>query len=142
MSVEPSVVLTSTAGEPRLTLTDPIIEFGNVGRYRVTLDSSGLHATADVYAYGDDGLVGFIDELAREWRGWDGVKDWHSLEGHLSLSATADRLGHVSVEVRIQADPSGEPWIARATLQLEAGSSLEHLARQFRMFFQSDSTGT
>lgn len=88
------------------------------------------------------GLVGFIDELAREWRGWDGVKDCHSLEGHLSLSATADRLGHVSVEARIQADPLGEQWIATALLQLEAGSSTDRLARQFRTFFQSGSTGT
>ena len=93
MSSEPSVVLTSTAGEPTLTFTDPLIESGNVGRYRVALDGSGLHATAAVYSYGDDGLVTFIDELAREWRGWDGVRGWHSLEGHLSLSATTDRLG-------------------------------------------------
>lgn len=136
MRASPDLVVISTAGEPRLTLSHLRYEADDISRYRATLETSGLHATADVYSLGDGGLPGFFHKLAQEWRGWDGAEDWRSLESQLALSATSDRLGHLSLVVRVRPSAATEDWTAMATLQLDGGSSLERLTRQAQEFFK------
>lgn len=69
------------------------------------------------------GLGEFFRDLAEHWVGWPGEKSWESVEGDLSLTASHDRLGHVTlvVELRERFDPPEREWVARAPLTLEAG---------------------
>ena len=65
------------------------------------IDQSGLRAEAAVYLYDPLSLAVFLRELAESWRGWEGMKEWESLEGDLALNASADRYGHVKIEVAL-----------------------------------------
>jgi hypothetical protein len=57
-----------------------------------------MSASVNAYAHGYHLLPRFFDGLAKEWRGWTGEKTWDSVESHIALKATADRLGTCSFE--------------------------------------------
>lgn len=91
-----------------------------------------LHARTRVGTYMSGGLADLFGEMAAQWRGWEGVKTWSSLEGELHLAAEADRTGHVTLTTRLS---EGAPsvWSVELVLVLEAGQ-LERLAREARAF--------
>lgn len=39
--------------------------------------------------------------FAANWRGWEGEKAWYDIDDALHLVATADRLGHVRIAIRM-----------------------------------------
>jgi hypothetical protein len=65
-------------------------------------------------------------DMANEWQGWNGAKSWEDLERRVSLSATTDSTGHVSITV----DLTGQDYETRlrAVLEYEVGQ-LEEMAR-------------
>lgn len=90
---------------------------------RVCLDDDGLTAETVVLLGPDSveiSLADFFAEMARDWRGWGGAREWVGMEGGLSLSATHDGLGHVAVEVAVR-QRSGDGWLAQTAIQLDAG---------------------
>jgi hypothetical protein len=101
--------------------------------WRARLDCRDLHAEAtfhERYSREQLRLDEFFGGLAEQWRGWDGAMEWEALG--LKLSASHDGLGHVALEVSLQGHYARpESWLARASLQLEAGG-LEELARAAR----------
>lgn len=105
----------------------------------VELRRSGLQAAARVGTYMSDGLGDFFGQLADDWRGWTGEREWESLEGELRLRAEADRTGHVYLRIRLQ---GGAPdrWTVDALLVLEAGQ-LQRMAMEARAFEQSAMRG-
>ena len=60
-----------------------------------------------------------FQEMARDWKGWRGKKEWQALAGELRLTATCDSRGHIALAVHLSRD-SGE-FTASATIALEAG---------------------
>lgn len=68
---------------------------GNVAYFSVEIADPTIRAVSRLYAYGCEALALLFDEMAHDWRGWSGTKEWASLERELSLSCTADRKGHV-----------------------------------------------
>jgi hypothetical protein len=72
--------------------------------------------------------------LAKEWRGWSDEKAEESLEGHLRLTCTADRQGHVTVRVRLRSMGLEDDWRVEANLYLEAGQ-LDRLAEAAADYF-------
>ena len=113
--------------------SDVALEFSGVeGEYFcVTVVARDHSATRRVCAYTDEqGVARLFSEAAAEWKGWPGCKSWEALEGELRLELTADRLGHVTLAVRIRSDPGGaDPWQLDAGLSLDAGQ-LEEIARE------------
>lgn len=98
----------------------------------IRLIGEGLDATATVYAHnavGFDGLADFFSDLGNDWRGWQGVRAWRSLEGELTLAATHD--GHVQVDVRLR-DSVYVNWTVETTLTLDAGEQLAGAANDLR----------
>src|SRR5437762_8731846 len=73
-------------------------------------------------------VASFFSELAKEWRGWDGVHVWATYEGGLALACEHDRLGHVSVSVELR-ENSGHGWLVRGDVRVDAGQ-LEQLSRE------------
>lgn len=112
--------------------SDAALEFSDIDGdcFRITLLPRDHSATRRVYAYTDaSGIARLFGEAAREWKGWKGSKHWESLEGELRLELKIDRLGHVSLVVRIRSDRGGvDPWQLQAELGLDAGR-LEGIAR-------------
>jgi hypothetical protein len=107
---------------------------GSFDFYSVTVSSTGLKASLRIDAYWEDGLIEFFNEIARDWKGWIGKKEWESIERSLALSAIADRAGHTYLTVELQV-PDIDGWYARAVLTLEAGQ-LEQIARDVERFFR------
>jgi hypothetical protein len=55
------------------------------------------------------------------------------LEGEVHLSASIDRLGHVTLEVELGNDIERQTWQVTQRIQLEAGQ-LERIAAEARRF--------
>lgn len=102
--------------------------------YVAALVGSHLSATVLVIDSHPELWSRFFRDLATHWSGWEGSKEHSSLEGHLSLSCTIDRLGHVSVRVAVQGESFEPSWRAEDVIHLEAGQ-LTDLARSAEAYF-------
>ena len=102
--------------------------------FRVTIKSRHLSSFTDVYAFDpfDSNLVKFFEDLARNWKGFDGEKEWSSLEGEFSLSCSTDNLGHFALEATIRNNE--DTRYARKTFLIESGQ-LEKIALETKIFF-------
>jgi hypothetical protein len=86
----------------------------------------------------DPSLPAFFSELHELWRGWDGERDWSSVTGNCTLSARHDRVGHVSLTMKLhdwgmtdQAPRNGGDWTASLAVVVEP-SSLASIAERLR----------
>lgn len=102
--------------------------------FRVTIKSTHLFSFTNVYAFDpfDSNLVRFFEDLAKNWKGFAGEKEWISLEGEFSLSCTSDNLGHFALEATIRNNE--DTRYARKTFFIESGQ-LEKIASEARSFF-------
>ncbi len=102
--------------------------------FRVTIKSTHLTSFTDVYAFDpfNFNLVRFFEDLAKNWKGFDGEKEWSSLEGEFSLVCTSDNLGHFALEATIR--NIEDTRCARKTIYIEAGQ-LEKIILEARKFF-------
>ncbi|MCA8950033.1 MAG: hypothetical protein KDE27_11055 [Planctomycetes bacterium] len=100
--------------------------------WRVTLRGAGLAAEASVYAYRGETIAEYCAGLARDWRGFDGVRSWASLESELEIDAASDGVGHLAVTVRLILDPQRQ-WRVEGVLVVEAGD-LERLRAEAAAF--------
>jgi len=79
-----------------------------------------------------EGLAALFAFLSDNWKGWEGSKNWSSLEGELSIEAHSDRIGHVYLAVRLR-DGAPARWTLEVDLVLEAGmlADLAVIAHKF-----------
>jgi hypothetical protein len=102
--------------------------------YRMILSGPNFHGDCVVYAYEPASqLTAFFRDMANKSRGWEGVKEWSSLERELKLAATIDSTGHIGLAVRLRPVPSGTDWVISANLLLKAGQ-LNGMAFQVEKF--------
>ena len=95
--------------------------------FMASLEMESGTVTNGVHEFGD-GLVLFFRDLASSWRGWDGEKEYASLEGGLAISATHDGLGTVSLRVQLR-QPWPPEWSAEAVLDVGVDADLEAQVR-------------
>lgn len=74
---------------------------------------------------GTKSLANYFVDLAGAWRGWSGSKEWNDDGPNISLSATHDGVGVVTLEV--QADPFAGwdgpgSWNLTVRIPIEPGS--------------------
>jgi len=100
--------------------------------FQATLRSRGASATTKVIKYMSQGLALLFEYFSANWKGWQGSKNWKSLEGELSISARSDSLGHVFLDVSLR-DGAPAKWILQTSMMLEAGG-LPKLAASARQF--------
>jgi hypothetical protein len=110
-----SLVIESAENEAALELSPYDANF-----FLATLRSRGVNGTAKVGTYMSNGVADFFADFARHWKGWEGSKEWRSLEGELSLTARSDTLGHVYLTSTLR-EGAPDKWTLRANLVLEAG---------------------
>ena len=121
----------------RLELGPPVGKAGD-GSFlaRLTGRPDGPSAQVDVYDFHYDTLPNFFEDLAEHWKGFAGTKSWYSLENHMMLDATSDKLGHVFLRVTLSIMDGPSDWEVKATLLVEAGQ-LDRLAREARNVFDA-----
>src|SRR5262245_32560229 len=95
--------------------------------FTARLVGPALAATVNVHDINPLRWSTLFHGLAKHWRGWSGERSEESLEGHLRLSCTADRTGHVAIRVRLRSMAVDDDWRVETTLHLEAGQ-LKRLA--------------
>jgi hypothetical protein len=61
--------------------------FLSISRHRIV---KLPRSTARVYIYEPYHLAAFFADLAAQWKGWAGEKEWHSVEDDFALSCTSD----------------------------------------------------
>lgn len=125
--MEPVVI---ADGRTRLVFSDPDAEGLAPAQYLlVTLEGPGLRASRRVYEGYDEGftsLAGYFDDLAADWRGWKGSRDFESIEGDLRLRANHD--GHVNLSVLLWESTEPAGWRVGAEVRLDAGEALSAAA--------------
>ncbi len=127
----PTFVITSARPGGRLTFRWTRPSF-----LEVLLEDHGLRAVSEIHAIvsGPANLpTSFFEDVANNWRGWRGAKEWSSYEGDFKLSATSDGKGHVFLRVSLGAGASDDLWRAETQLLLEAGQ-LEAYSKDFHEF--------
>ena len=72
-------------------------------------------------------------EIAVAWRGFDGVREYASLEGQLRLAFTHDGLGTIRCEVAVARLEPPE-WSFSAVLIVGAGAHIEGFASDVEAF--------
>lgn len=123
-----TIELTS-AGNPslRLLLLAEPFDADGYGSFTVTIDSPELSLRHSVITMGGDGLSEFIQSVEDDWRGWEGERSWHSLEGGLRIDAKhSGRAVELTVVVRSSYEP--DAWELRIPFAVEPGEQLSALA--------------
>jgi hypothetical protein len=113
--------------------TDPYGD-GYVRKAHVELRADGLAAKtiATLHGHGVRDLASFFEDLATDWRGWAGKRDWRALEGEMAIEAWHDGLALVTIAVTVkrQWQPfADDAWSARVVFTLEAGEQLRATAQ-------------
>jgi hypothetical protein len=114
-----------TAARRRLLFRDPVRPYADspyedeTVRYVAEARNSGLEATIKIETCADDGLAGFLHELAEDFRGWAETWEWRSLHHYqqLRIEATHDRLGHVKLLFRREPGTTGLPAFRQLPLR-------------------------
>jgi hypothetical protein len=104
------LVLPNLHAETQVSLTDPALEVS---------------------------LAPLVSELAADWRGWDGLREWATYERGLVLRFDHDGLGHVGVAVELR-EYSGSGWRVRGDVSVDAGQ-LDRLAHDIAELFGEQS---
>jgi len=97
------------------------------------LHAPGLDAEVAVFHYGGDFLGRYFAELAANWRGWEGDREWRSLEGALEFHASISKAGAVLLQVVLR--NSAFSWRLTYDFGIENGE-LDVLAHEAAAFGQ------
>ena len=104
---------------------------GTTDNLTVTVEQQGLRASKRVWDFdGWSALLSFFEGLAVNWRGWDGNKNFDSLEGDFRLSAKHD--GHVRLSFELGEFDRPTPWAAKGELTLDPGEELTEAVEALR----------
>ena len=79
-----------------------------------------------------DNLDDFFDNLARDFRGWEGERVW--VNNHLVVTATFGSGGHVYLSWTLRSGFFPEEWKCTVTNVVEAGEGMTTLAADVREF--------
>ena len=116
--------------------SDPHLAADDMVEYTVRLSGNGLAAQTLVLSLDSagHGLPAFIEELAEDFRGWDGPRTWENADHDLGVEATWTTRGYVTL--RWWVTPSiYDKWTASVVVEVEAGAEMSALARDLAAFF-------
>jgi hypothetical protein len=103
--------------------------------YEATLEIPDGAVSITVFDYNTQFPV-FLRDVADAWQGFDGVKDYSSLEGQLLLSCRHDGIGSVECRVTLR-QPWPADWSMEAVLTFGAGAHLERIASDVESAFSA-----
>jgi hypothetical protein len=125
-----TVVIKSVYTSATLTFSEKDGEYFNV-----VYEGAAVKLQKRVWGYTDcQDLVNFFQFIAKEYKGWNGVRKWASIEGEFVLSATCDSLGHVMFSLTICEFNEHETWESNVSLGIESGQT-ESIVKKMEKFF-------
>jgi hypothetical protein len=101
--------------------------------FTAILESDGLSAASEVDGFIFDPVIMLFNEVAKQWRGWDGEKTACSCDDKLHFSCTSDGLGHTFLRTKLVSGINDEDWEVQATLRLDT-IQLEQIPNQLKQF--------
>ena len=135
-----SVTIKSSRSAGKLKLSEPqppSLRYP-VEYLRVSIEDRDIAASSSrVYIYEPHDLAAFFDELAANGKGWEGEKQWHSVENDFALSCTSDGLGHAALRVTLKSGLYEDDWCVQAVIHVDAGQ-LEDLAAKVNAFLHME----
>jgi len=135
MEQELTIKSSRSGGELRLSWSHQTGGRHSSQYLNVSLEDCELAASRSrIYVYEPNDLLQFFAELASQWKGWTGEKEWNSVEGDLGLSCTSDGLGHVAMRVKLKSGIDQDDWCVQTVIHIDAGQ-LEELALKSKRFF-------
>jgi hypothetical protein len=129
-----SVIIKSSSNSAELQLSERNGLFLSEGSeyYRVTLKAKDIVASTKIYAFEPHSeLWRYFEDLAVNWRGWVGEKQWNSLEGEFTISSESDAPGHIEMDIVLK---SGVDWSVQTAISLDV-VQLEDISSKLKQFF-------
>ena len=132
-------VVVGRAAEATVSLGPPV-RAGDTSRMSVPVrvSATGLSVQTmmevEDWAGGPIALVDFLDDLAASWRGWAGVKGWSDDGKNMTVAATHDGVGLVTLVVSMSPFYGlhlAGSWEVQVVVPVEPGS-LAPLAERVR----------
>jgi hypothetical protein len=107
---------------------------GELWALRARLRVPGIDASALVHLSGSEEprLPEFFAQLASDWKGWSGRREWTTREGGLTLACTHDARATVSMGTELRDQNLG--WVVRAVVPLDAGQLEQNAAEVAALF--------
>ena len=105
--------------------------------FSVRYKSQAIECVARIYAY-EDGyrLAEIFKEMAENWKGWSGKKEWAALEGEFSITCNSTSTGIVTVKFFLTPGLERE-WEVKSSLSFGAGE-LEVISKHMAKFFYAN----
>jgi hypothetical protein len=103
---------------------DIVVEFTVV----LTTPEFTGRAEASTYIVGSPSVL--FRSMVESWKGWSGTMQWTDLGAGVTLTASSDSTGHVTVAVELRGGPDFKTRL-NANLNYEAGQ-LDEMARQLQ----------
>lgn len=130
------MIIRGNANGAEIELSDPEHSQGELEYYRASITENNFEASLRVYAFDpkNEGLPKFFTELARDWKGWDGIRHWASLEGEFEIHCTHDGLGHVETEAILRSSPYTYGWTGQIRFEISA-RALDEISIELDKFF-------
>jgi hypothetical protein len=122
-----------------LVVAPPTVDDEGSAHSFVRLEAAGALARGEMELESSSGGFGaftaYFREIAEAWRGWSGTKDWRDDGGTLSLSASHDGVGLVTLRVTLSSLPYDVVggWELRLDVPLDPGSIDETVAALERL---------
>lgn len=98
-----------------------------------------VNVEQQVILLGGDGPATFLRGLYDDFRGWEGAREWRSLEDEMSLSARHDGRVHLTWQITHQPYRPESSWSFTLTSHHGAGEDMRHLADGFQVLLTSAS---
>ena len=133
------VTIKSSQSSGELKLSDPKPPTANypVEYLRVILkDREIVTSSSTVYIYKPYDLAAYFEDLAASQKGWDGAKQWYSVEEDFVLSSSFDISGHIAMEVTLKSGVYEDEWIVQAIIHIDVGD-LEEIALRVKAFLHA-----
>jgi hypothetical protein len=138
MGEELTIKSSRSAGKLKLSEPKPSGLSHRIQYLRVSVQDHEIAASSSrIYIYEPYNLAAFFEELASDWKGWAGKKEWSSVEGDFVLSCTSDGLGHVAMRVTLKSGLYEDDWCVQAVIHVDGGQ-LEELAVKAKAFLHAE----
>ncbi|MFC9174456.1 DUF6228 family protein [Streptomyces sp. NPDC057107] len=133
------MVQVGDCGPARLLLSDPARRCEDEPTLDFLVRAHGPRGNVEtsVETWHGDGLDTFLASLAEDFRGWEGVRSWHSLHYDLIVSAEHRSGGQVQLTWSIRDRAPSEEWQFETNTVHGAGEDMRNLTAEIHTFVAS-----
>jgi hypothetical protein len=122
-----SIVIQSSDSSARFTIS-PVT--GDSDYFVARIEDSGLRATKRIDVFLAESLVGLFEEMAVNWKGWQGTLGAETIDHDLSLDCKSDSTGHAFATVKL-CEQNEHDWVASTTIRIDSGQ-YANIAQQLK----------